>query len=148
MEFYKKYKNTKMQFSNKLSKNIIILTIVLFALIAALNVMLLLDKNPVSSPAPAVKGITSAAINKNINELDSFDADLALFAGDDAVTQELNAILSEMDETKTGSIESTVSVNLTDDEKSLNDLSKDLDTSSSDEATDRALNEALEEAAL
>lgn len=131
-----------MQISSGLSKNVIILTIVLFALIAALGVMLKLSQDPAYSPAPALKGVTSAAINTNVNELNSLNADLALFAEDNIILDELDAVLSEVGEIENESADLTV------DEKNLNDLAQDLDNSSSDELINQEIDQALQEAAL
>lgn len=130
-----------MQNSNGLSKNILILTIVLFALIAALSIMFTFNKNPVSSPAPATKG-DSAAIDKNVADLNNLDADIASFAEDDAVSTELDETLNEA-----GEISETAE-NLTKDEENLNSLGSDLGTLSGDEAIDKEIDQALQEVSL
>ncbi len=130
-----------MQNSNGLSKNILILTIVLFALIAALSAMFTFNKSPVFSPAPAIKG-DNAAIDKNIAELNSFDADLDLLAEDDIVLKELDATLNEV-----GEINETA-MKLADDEENLNNLDSDLTGLSGDEAIFNEIDQALGDIAL
>lgn len=130
-----------MQNFNALNKNILILTIVLFALIAALSAMLNLGKNPASSPEPSLKG-GIVAIDKNITELNSLDADLALFAEDDIILQELNAILGEV-----GEINDTA-INLMNDEENLNNLNSDLTSLSGNENVNKEIDQSLQEVSL
>lgn len=109
-----------MQNSNGLNKNILILSIVLFVLVAALSVMFGLSKKPVSSPAPVLEGSMAQAIDKNIAELDNFNSDLVQFNKDNVVSEELDVTLSEAGEIN------GVSVSLTNDEKTLTDLDTEL----------------------
>lgn len=130
-----------MQNSIGLNKNILILTIVLFALIVALSVMLGLNK--AYSPAPAVvEGSITQAVDKNLLELNAFDAVLSLFAKGDAVSQELDTTLSEV-----GEINEPLA-GLTGDESGLADLNSELNTSSSDDEINAEIDQMLKDASL
>lgn len=130
-----------MQNSNGVNKNVLILTIVLFALVVALSLMFGMSKNPVPPPL-ALKGNMIQAVDKNIAELNSFDADLALFAEDNVVSQELDVTLSEV-----GEIDES-SENLVNDEKNLSDLDSDLNNLSNDEKINAEIDQSLQDAAL
>jgi len=127
-----------------MKKNILILTIVFFALVVSLSVMLALSSNPASSPAPAVKSITiqAQAIDKNVTELNSFDAELASYAADDNVSQELDATLDEVGEIN------GATAGLTNDEKNLNNLDSDLTGLSGDEKTNNEIDQSLQGVSL
>lgn len=134
-----------MQNSNMMSKNILILTIVLFALVAALGAMLSLSKNQASSrvpAAPVVKSITIKDIDKNIAELNNLDTDLALSAQDDAVTQELDTTLNEV-----GEIAAPVT-GLSDEEQNLSSLESNLANLSGDEKINQEIDQSLQDVSL
>lgn len=130
-----------MQNSNGFNKNILILTIVLFALIAALSIMLNLGGNPAAVSTLSLKG-NIAVIDKNVAELDGFNTDLSLFIEEDVVSQELDATLSEVGEI------SNTTAGLTNDEENLDNLAQDLNNSLSDESTNKEVDQALQEVAL
>lgn len=130
-----------MQNSNGMSKNILILTIVLFALIAALGAMFKLGGNTASvSKLNLKENITE--IDKNVAELNSFDADLSLFAEDDIVSQELDATLIEVGEISEATAE------LRNDEKNLSSFDSDLGILSDDEAVNKEIDQFLQEVSL
>jgi hypothetical protein len=131
-----------MQNSTGLNKNILVLTIVLFALVASLSVMIGISNNLVISPAPILEGSITQAIDKNVVELNNLDADLALLVQDDVVSQELDATLSEV-----GEIDE-VSTSLTSDEKNLTDLDNDLNNLSNDEKVNAEVDQSLQDASL
>lgn len=130
-----------MKIFDGLNKNILILTIVLIALIAALNIMLKFDENP-ESLSPVIKGNSLAAINKNIADLSGFDADLDLLEKEGAVLQELDSTLNEV-----GEITEAVS-DFTEDENNLNNLDDNLAGLTGDENVNNEIDKSLEEVSL
>lgn len=135
--------NLNMQNSSGLNKNILILTVVLFALIIALGVMFMLAGGP-SAPfsAPIISGSTTQAIDKNVAELDNFNADLISFNNDDAIAEELDTTLSEV-----GEIGGT-SAGLKKDEENLADLDSDLTNLSNDEKVNEEIDQSLKDVSL
>ncbi|MDP3057603.1 MAG: hypothetical protein Q8N37_03745 [bacterium] len=124
-----------------LSKKFLVLTIVLFALIVALGAVLKLGNKSGSVPAPYLKE-DIAEIDKNVAELNSFDADLSLFAEDDVVSQELDATLTEVGEI------SEATVGLRNDEKNLSSFDSDLGILSNDEAVNKEIDQFLQEVSI
>lgn len=130
-----------MQNFNGLSKNVLVLSIVLFAFIAALGVMLKFGGNSVFVPISNLKG-NIAEIDKNVAELNNFDANLVLFAEDDVVSQELDATLIEVGEISEATSE------LRSDEKILNSIDSDLGILSGDETINKEIDQLLQEVSL
>lgn len=134
-------KNINMQNSNGFSKNILILTLVLFALVASLSVMLKLSQNRALVSNTNIKGI-AALVDNNISELNTLDANLAMFAEDNLIMQELDATLSEV-----GEIDD-VAESLISEEEALNDLNADITDLSGDEDVSNEIDRYLEEVSL
>lgn len=124
-----------------MNKNILILIVILFVLVTALGGMLMLGKSP-ASPAPVIKGVTIEDIDKNLSELSNLDNDLALFAKDDIVLQEMDSTLAEAGEIT----ESTAS--LSKEESNLDTLDSDLTNLSGDEKINQEIDKSLQDIAL
>lgn len=130
-----------MENSNKMNKNILILVIVLFALIASLGILFSRWQEPSLGPSSAVKG-NIIALDKNISDLNGFDADLALSAQDDIVLNEVDATLNEV-----GEINGTTA-SLSNDQENLNNLAGDLASSSNDENINNEIDQSLKDVSL
>lgn len=130
-----------MENSNKMKKNILIFIIVIFALIAVLSIIFTKWQEPYSGPSSAVK-VNTVALDKNISELNSFDADLVLFVQDGNNLNEMDSILDEVGEIN------GASSSLTKDEQDLNNFNSDLAGLSGDKTIDKEIDQLLQEVSL
>lgn len=123
-----------------MNKNIIILSVIsLF--VGVLSLYIYAYQEPLRSPVDKKSNII-AALDKNISGLNSFDAELALFANDDITVQEMDAALNEAGEIN------GAATGLTNDEKNLSSFEGDLGTSQNDEAVNNEIDQSLREMAL
>jgi hypothetical protein len=119
-----------------LNKNTIIGTIIL---LVAAGVAFAVIRTQYSMEPPAT--IDTAAIEKNITELNALNSDMSLFDQDDIIFDELNGALNDVGEI-------TMTTIMSDDERDLNNLSNDLINISGDEEVLRELDNAMDEAAF
>lgn len=129
-----------MQIYNGLDRNIIIL-IVVGLVVSAL--IMYASNNDIVAPVPISsilkKDNVVSLVDKNSIELDNFVADLSAFAEEDAISVELDVTLVEVGEI------SEATINLTDDEGSLNNFDSELGSLSEDESINEESDQALQE---
>lgn len=125
-----------------MNKNIIILSVVLFALVAALGVMLSFGNNSNFTAAPIVKNVTGQELDKNVAELNSLDTELTYSSQDSIVANELDTTLNEVGEI------SGSTASLSGDEENLSNLDSDLTNLSGDEKINQEIDQSLRDVSL
>lgn len=125
-----------------MNKNIIIFAVIVLGLAIVAGAMVSIVKKQRPNAYVTAPKVDSLLIERNSAELNNLDIDLASFAADEMVIQELDGTLNEVGEIK------DVSADLNSEAENLNNLAQDLNTSSSDELTNQEVDKTLQEAAL